>query len=311
MTFLITFFKFLFLLLLVGFIGMFGTREVLLYLAGQQVVSDVRFITQSSHWDELVVLCDPDSANVTEIPFDGFQVRFSSPTEYKIEIHCLSSAAGVYKSAKLPYQVKKTTGSAGFFYDFASKNLTGEVTLELWGQKRIVFSENARPGQNWGKTTLQASVPSSVCSAHGFTCCDAIQELGVGEGVSNGVTDCPAQCFTSCQKRPLLLSFNSDPQANYETRQVLIPKLESSVIFSFVFDDTQSPIKNVVLDFGDGTTQQLEARSGQITKEYVCRQQTCSFKAKLTGTDARDIPSAQTRLSELEIILGAKIADVL
>lgn len=309
MTFLVTFFKLLFLLLLVGFIGMVGTREVLLYMAGQQLVSDVRFITQPSRWDELVVLCE--GGVVTEAPFDGFQVRFTSATEYSVETHCLASVAGVYKSAKLPYQVKKTTGSAGFFYDFTSKNLTGEVTLELWGQKRIVYAEGSRPGQNWGKTTLQSSVPSSVCTAHGFVCCDAVQELGQGEAISNGVTDCPASCFTSCQKRPLLLSFNTDPQANYETRQVLIPKLEASVIFSFLFDDTQSPIKNVVLDFGDGTSQEVTTRNAQLTKEYTCAQAPCTFKAKIVGTDTREIPSAQTRLSELEIILGATIPGML
>jgi hypothetical protein len=309
MTFLVTFFKFLFLLLLVGFLGMFGTREVLLYLASQQVVSDVRSITQSSRWDELVVLCE--GGVVTEVPFDGFQVRFISATEYKVEAHCLASAPGVQKTAKLPYQVKKTTGSAGFFYDFTNKNLTGEVTLELWGQKRIVYAEGNSPGQNWGKTTIQASVPSSVCVAHGFTCCDAVQELGQGESVSNGVTDCPTQCFTSCLKRPLLLSFNSDPQANYETRQVLVPKLEAAVIFSFLFDDTESPISNVKIDFGDGTSQEVTTRNGQLTKEYVCKQTTCTYKVKLVGVDAREIPSANTRLSELEVIMGAIIPGAL
>ncbi len=308
MTFLLTFFKILFLFLLVGFVGMLGTREALLYFAGQQLVSDVRTLTQPSQWDKMTPLCE--STNPAEIPFDGFQLRFVSDTSYKVEVHCLTSLAGEYKTGKLPYQVKKTTGSPGFFYDFASRNLVGEVTLELWGQRRIVFADNARPSQSWGKTTLQSSVPASVCAAHGFGCCDAVQEIGVGDAIRDGVTDCPGGCFASCQKRPLLLSFNSDPQVKHETRQAIVPAQQGSVIFTFLFDDSESSLGKAVIDFGDGTSQEVTTRNGQVTKDYQCSQARCVFTARVMGTDVRGIESAQTRLSEIEVVLDPLAVNV-
>lgn len=309
MTFLSTFLKFLFSLLAFAVLGFFSAREIILYLASQQLVSDVRFITQPSRWDQLVTLCSPNEVNVAETPFDGFQVRFLSANEYRIETHCLNGTPAPLRTMKFRYGVKKTTGSAGFFYDFANKNLTGEVTLEFLGQKRIVFSENALPGQNWGSTQLRSGVPASVCAAHGAVCCDAVHEVGQGEALQSGVTDCSARCYSSCLKRPILLSFNSDPVAEHEARQIIVPQLEASIIFSYLFDDVQSPVNAVRIEFGDGTSQDLKTHNGQISKEYRCATAPCVYRAKILGTDERGISSAQTRLSEIEIILGLERTD--
>lgn len=306
MTFLSVFFRFVALFLIVGILGFFGSREFLLYAASQQVASDAKELTRQTNWKNIVGLCQAQI--VTEAPFTGFQLRFTSNQTYNLEAACASALPALWQSKKLPYGVVKTTGTPGFYFDFESKTLSGEITLELWGQKRYVYGDTTGTGHTWGKTELRASAPASVCVAHGLTCCDVAQEIGEGDVQIEGVTDCSGQCYPSCLRRPVLLSFQTDPFSDYETREVPL-RGSNLVLFSYVIDDRDAPLSKVTIDFGDGTSETKDTRSGQVSKNYECAQEPCRFTAKITAEDTRGIETASTRLSEFTIIVGAALPD--
>ncbi len=304
MTFLNVFFRFVALFLFLAVFGYFASRELILFYAGNQVVNDIKQLSRETNWKNLVDLCQ--STIVTQAPFNGFQLRFTSGKSYNLEVSCVSALPALWKAKELPFGVVKTTGTPGFYFDYENKNLSGEITLELWGQKRIVYGDTSGAGQTWGKTELRGNVPASVCAAHGLLCCDAQQEIGEGDAQSEGVTDCSGQCYPSCVRRPVLLSFQSDPFADYQTREVPL-RGSNLVIFSYVVDDRDAPLKNVTIDFGDGTSQELTTRTGQATKTYECATQPCRYTARIVAQDSRGVETAATRLSELTIIVGAPL----
>lgn len=307
MSFLSLFFRWVVLLIVVSTIGFFGARELLLFAASQQVAQDARLVSQTSRWKEQVNGCS--GGLVTETPYDGFQLRFTSPTTYNMEVHCLSAAPAVWQNKQLPYGVTKTTGSAGFYYDFVNKTLSGELTLELWGQKRLVYVDGEKTGHNWGQSLLRAQLPASVCASHGLVCCDSTLQIGQDEPLSAGVTDCPGQCFQSCQQRPVLLSFQADPFMEYETREVPVYGDNTLVLMMYVFDGQESPVKRVVIDFGDGTQQEFTTPTGQAQKTYACAQKPCRYTATIFAEDERGIVSAQTRISTMTVIIGAPLPE--
>ncbi len=174
---------------------------------------------------------------VSGATLDGFQLRFLiiENTCWRYIVWRASPVEWQRKS--LPPLVKKTTGSAGFFYNFTSQDITGELTIELWGHQKLVYAEGKRTCQIWGSTQLRAAKPASVCAAHGLFCCDAELEVGDGELNSRGVTDCPGRCYQACLQRPLLLSLQTDPFADYEQHRLRIAETSAVVLFNFVYDD--------------------------------------------------------------------------
>jgi hypothetical protein len=224
---------------------------------------------------------------------------------YSLEVHCLATGPVERETKSLPFMVRKTTGSAGFFYNYVTQELTGELTIELWGQKKLVFAEGAQARQVWGSTDLRAAQPESVCAAHGFKCCDAVLETGADELFSGGVTDCPASCYPACMKRPLLLSFQTDPPADYEQRRLRMAETSALVLFNFVYDDRESPLSTVTIDYGDGTKEEIAGkRNGQFSKEFACPAAACSFSVRVSAVDERGIESASRRDDTILVELG-------
>lgn len=304
MNFLVTLIRFAVILMVVFFLGFFGGREIVLYWAAAQVAADVRILTIVQRWREAADQCSRPLAEGQV--FDAFQLRFLDDRTYNMEVHCLSLQPAVRETKTLPPMVRKTTGSAGFYYNYVTQELSGEVTLELLGQKKIVFANGDRGQQSWGSTALRTSLPASVCKAHGLRCCDAVQEIGIGELHSGGVTDCAATCYQSCQQRPILLSLQTDPPVDYEQRRLPLQGTSALVLFNFVFDDRESPIEKVVIDHGDGTMQELAGkRNGQFSKEYSCPTANCRFAVRVWAVDQRGIESADTRLGRISVEFGA------
>ena len=310
MNFLYTLIRFAVIGMLLFFVGFFGGRELLLYIASAQVVTDARIVAQPPRWKDQSPQCAQSSIEGQN--FDGFQLRFLDDHSYALEVRCIGIAPAVKETKTLPFGVKKTTGTAGFFFDHVTQNFTGEITLVLWGQKKTIFvDENDAVAQVWGETQARSAVPVSACLAHGLRCCDPVQQAGVGEVVGEGVSDCPGQCYQSCQQRPLLLSFQTDPPGEYEQRRLRLPELSALVIFSYVVDDRESPVGKVTISYGDGTTAELTQSTGQFTKEFQCQTAPCRFAVTLEVEDQRGISLAQSRLLPFFIELGVPGSAVL
>ncbi|MCD8484275.1 hypothetical protein LRY65_00160 [Candidatus Woesebacteria bacterium] len=300
MNFLSTFLKLSLVLFLIALFGFYGGREIWLFVAAEQVVTDAKHLTYPKQWEDVISGCS--SSTITgSSPFEGFQLRFIDQENYALEVDCTAVQPVAKESTTLPQGVKKTVGSAGFYYDFDLQALSGEIQLEFLGRTRVVYADGETVKQTWGTTTFVASQPASACQAFGLTCCDPVEQQGVGEAVSAGVVDCSQNCFSQCLQRPTLLSFTADPTPNHETRTVSVEGTSSLVIFSYAFDETQAEVESVTIQFGDGTTRTLEDANSLVTKEYACPQRGCVYAATVKAVDVRGVESAESRLSTMVI----------
>lgn len=306
MNFLTTFIRLLIVVLLLGGTVFFGGREIWLLLAGEQIISDAHTLTRPTQWEKYLEGCS-SSLITGSSPFAGFQLRFVDQEKYVLEVDCVAQQPVVKESISLLQGVKKTKGSAGFYYDFQSKEFLGEVQIEFLGRSRVVYVDGENVKQTWGTTQYIVSKPASACQAFGYTCCDAENQQGVGEEISAGVVDCSQNCFSSCLQRPLLLSFQSDPAGDYQERIVRLNGTSALVIFSFAFDESAAAIDTVTLDYGDGTQQSYEQASSLSPKEYSCLSGKCTFVATIQATDNRGVSSPTTRLSTITVELNADL----
>lgn len=306
MNFITTFIRLLIVILLLGGVVFFGGREVWLLLAGEQVISDARTLSRPTQWEKYLEGCST-SVITGSSPFEGFQLRFVDQENYVLEVDCSTQQPVVRESISLLKGVKKTKGSAGFYYDFQSKEFLGEIQIEFFGRSRVVYVDGENVKQTWGTTQYVVSKPASSCQAFGYVCCDAENQQGVGEGISAGVVDCSQNCFSSCLQRPVLLSFQSDPAVDYEERIVRLNGTSALIIFSFAFDETAAPIDAVTLDYGDGTRQSYELAESLSPKEYQCTSGKCIFTATLKAVDTRGVESPVTRLSTITVELNADL----
>lgn len=301
MTFLATFFRFLLILTLIVMVSYFGARELLLYMGGNQLVRAGRFLTNPVHYQPAVTRCL--SGSEAGRSATALQLRFVDTRSYVVELVCLGGQDQEVGRGTLPWRVHRTTGSAGFWYDIASRNFVGELTLELWGQHRVVLVEGDRLRQTWGQTQLRSSQPQSVCIAHGLQCCDAVLQQGEGERQTQGVSDCQGQCFPRCLQRPLLLSLETDPRYEYETRMVRVTPGET-VAFFYSFEEQEAAVGNVRIEYGDGQGETSIDADGQFIHEYACAQSRCQYEVFVQATDSRGLLSPDTRLSRVIVVVA-------
>lgn len=304
MRFLQLFFRLFAVTIIGGLIVAVAGRELWLFAAAQNIARTAQQLTQTNRWQPYFSQCQDRIITDASSPVLGMQLRFLNDREYVIEVACEGQQAAEVQRSTLPMGVRKSTGSPGFSYDIQSQTLSGEMTLQFFRQNRIVYIEGETAGQQWGKTDLRSGIPASQCAAHGLRCCPADEYEGVGLPQADGVLDCPGGCFDSCLRRPILLSFQSDPSISPSTREVVIQGTSGLVLFAYTFDDTESDIQAVTIDYGDGTAETLTSGRGEFEKEFVCTSgQQCRFVVTLQATDVRGVSSPATRLSTLTVVV--------
>jgi hypothetical protein len=325
MRFLRVFFTISFLgLMLLGFI-VIGVIEGRLWWEGDKLASD--FLTvkrlanqaRDKYWEQ----CLADNEIIFEsqkskprIPLKGYRLRFTSDTHYLIEAVCTSTFKGPFQvmDKSLGFGVKKLKGS-GIFIPVTQTGVveSGEedaaTAMVLLGDRYIGREVGLVDGlqvsrltspQNWFSEGEQAA--ETECEGWGNSCCDPVTQVGVGTPEER-VLDCRGQCYEVCRERPIIVYFNSDPLMNTVSRSVVITGSEVVVTFGFEVADTDSQIALVVLNFGDG--EKYTAKSTKETAEhtYRCAQGTCRFEAKIEATDSEGLKLADSRLSEITVIL--------
>lgn len=304
MKFLSLFFRFLGAVVIIFLFTLVVGREIWLFLGAQEVARQAQRLTQVARWQPYYSNCRAELALGSDIPFRGIQVRFIDQETFVSEIDCIGQNPFEIDRFTLPMGVKKTTGSAGFFFDPMTQVLSGEVTISFLGQSRVVYTESQKISQQWGQSIVRSELPVSQCSGHGLKCCDALEFQGEGLPMSGGVLDCPGGCFDSCLRRPVLLSFQSDPSLS-QTRVLELVGQNQFVTFAYTFDLQESELESVIIDYGDGTQDTGLSPTGQFEKEFSCPgTSVCSFTVTLQATDARGVVSAPTRLSTLQVSLN-------
>ncbi len=315
--------------IIIGGLVILVLREVVLVAGASSLSGDYKSLLNKNYSQE----CMRQHGYVQ----DYFtQIRFTSNREYKTEVVCadFTSTPIVLESKKLPILLFKTSIGSGFVID--ERKLPSTIKLSSLGRKIFVYTENGQMHSNYLRPAdLDYELgPVSVCQAHDYQCCDLDVQSGEGEQLTR-VNDCPKSCYTSCLLRPVVLSFNTRPALDTETRIVEV-RANELVTFSYVVGDGKTDVfagqiaKNeelnllekmqaliagpksskagglslpvtVTIDFGDGEIWQSNKLQDTIDHQYACTSQTCVFQVKLSASDSRGVLSVGNELTRMII----------
>jgi hypothetical protein len=287
-------------LVMVGGIGYLGLREVLLFMASNQVQTSVFTLRQISRNPiSYVQQCKEKGSIGNEKMISQVRLRFLNDHDYQTEVVCDQFPFDpiVIKKETLPWLTQKLPGSAGIVYG----NDHSGVGLTIWGRKRDVVVENQEVSQQSTGTSTYGLSPVSSCGGYGFMCCQPDTQSGVGD-VYIQVNDCPKTCYASCKARPVVLSFGTDPFAEGSPRMLTVKNGEA-VNFNYVVAAASTPRVLVNLTFGDGQNQEIQSLTGEATHTYNCPTGSCRYTASLTVRDANGGVAAQTPLTQIQVVV--------
>lgn len=321
------FFTTLLQIIVIGAIVLLLLREILLVVAAGAMKSHYATLLAKNYGH----ICSQEFGYTQEY---WTQLRFVDTKAYQLELVCADFVAQpvVLEQKKLPPLVSKTSIGSGFVID--DHKLPYTMRLSVLGRSIHMFSEEHKLYSQYlfPRDLDYALGPVTACQAHGYQCC--ILDVQSGQGVQvTDVNDCPKSCFESCLLRPTVLSFNSRPAADFESRVAEVD-VSQPVTFSYVIGNGKSDVfadqlsKDqerglweraqvllnqstsdsglslpviVVLDFGDG--EQVSSSNLQDTFEhvYTCKSRACFFNATLSATDALGTPTLESELSKIVI----------
>lgn len=289
---------------IVGAISFLVVRETLLFLSVQQIKTDLKAAVnvayQTAEYKNLCRekgLIDSSTELIKEV-----RLRFTSDNEYQTEVVCtqFSLEAIPVKENTLPYWVKKIPGQSGIVW-LADQS---GVSLKLWGRQRHVYVEKDQFVDHVLAGTL--TNPKSSCSGYGYSCCLSEESLGQGLQITQ-VTDCTQSCFQSCIARPVVLSINTDPIFDPQSRSLRV--VSGTTVAFEVVADTRDPLEDQELasyqiSYGDG--QQETKTKSQLPFEhtYYCSTGNCFYPVQVKVVNANQIDSALTTVSQLRVIVN-------
>jgi len=225
------------------------------------------------------------------------QLRFLSDRQYQLEAICeqFSLEPIVIEQGEFPLQVRKVPGSSGLVFGQAR----GKVAVELWGRSREVLVEANEVVEVFSRQELPGIQPLSSCGGYGYQCCQSEVSIGTGSQWTEAV-DCPQTCFSTCQPRPVILTFQTDPPMDSVNRTLQITSGQV-VEFSYLLDITEELGLRVKLDYGDGQSAQLGQSQDTSRHIYDCNLPECNYTANLTVSEFTGVTSASTPLSQVTI----------
>lgn len=314
------------LLLVVGVLGAVGlviARESLMWHGVRTFKNDIRALRKLNGSSD----CNALSGAVAMGEQESRQLRFSSSSEYALEIVCPSFPEDPLVSQKrsLPWLVTKLPGSAGITIVAEGESFVG---LTVFADAVAMMPESVRPWLGWisrselvglqdgeiiakrwdgSEPVMSATAfgtgPISSCEGFGFSCCDAQTQYGMGDAI-NDLPSCPANCYARCLARPLIVSWRSNPIVDWETNAVELPSGGSIELYYVVDDaDTAGPWQ-ATIDFGDGEETTFDGKEGVVEHEYLCDQELCEYTAQVVVENATGAQSAVTDIARLLVRVG-------
>lgn len=320
-------------------VGILVIREIVLAVGVNQVTSSMKALKQIEAKGQYV----NDCLSKGSTPVDGeeiltLQLRFTSDTEYVTEVVCSQFTLDPINidTVKLYPMVKKLPGNSGIIW---GDYLSG-VHLSALGRQGVVYVEDRVINNNYREVVgLEIETdPVASCGGYGFKCCQDGFEQGIGDQLV-GVTDCPKACYASCQERPVVLSFNSQPFFDTKTRRVSIASGQT-VTFSYVVSDSQEdsfsvedvgksdavaytvlsvaekvlekgpeekPTQEalVVVDFGDGQQEVVSELQGTVNHAYTCSKTSCLYKVTARARNSLGVESADNLINTIMVVVGS------
>jgi hypothetical protein len=285
--------------LLIGVIavlGFFIGREVWLEVASAQVRSAAQELRQIARNPQgYAEQCLQRGSLRGQSLIESLQVRFIDDRSYVIEAVCNQFRLDpiVINSGTLPLFVTKLPGSSGITWGEKSSG----VTVALWGRTRSVLVENEEITKPSSIDLKRVSGPVTSCQGYGYQCCDAAVSMGEGEPFAQ-VLDCPKSCFASCQARPILLSFSSDPFPDPATRE-LEARAGEPITFSYILELPSGRVPTVTVDYGDGEVATSAKDNDSLSHTYSCLQALCRYQVDLKVVDDTGSTTNETPISRL------------
>lgn len=264
-------------------------REILLLWATSQLEADAKTLRQvvvsRSHIDQCR---DKGSAPLEGEDIAMVQLRFSSNTEYILEIVCdqYRLVPITIRTASLPFMVTKSPGSSGMIFGTAYS----AVEVSVLGRHRtVVVADKTIETSN--DPVPAGTGPVAACGGYGFTCCSVESKIGTGEQITQAA-DCPQSCFSQCQKRPVLLSLTAEPYIDAKTRTVALTDGQQLIVY-FTVEPGVGQVITARMDFGDGTVEQVVSSKGSFVHTYDCQSGTCQFTARMSIQDDAGVVAAE------------------
>ena len=304
----------LFFLLVLG-VGFYFTREYLLYRGVENFKKSVLVVRKNNTGSSACAAKAPDLLGVNTSGADIItQLRFTSSSEYVAEVLCpgYSFDPIILDSKELDTYVTKVAGASGIVLGPERTGIELAVFEELQNRINSALNTNFQfiqknstvvmednqfvvllPGEDLG------TGPATSCEGYGFQCCQSDSQVGVGEPLL-GTATCEKSCYSSCVRRPIVLSMNTNPFFDVQTRTLTVNSGES-VDFGYVVDTGASETVQVVMNYGDGVTEDSIETSATLSHIYNCPTDFCEYQASLVASDSWGITSADTQVSRLQV----------
>lgn len=315
MKLLTTFISIVVFVLFLSGVAFYFTREYFLYRGVENFKKSVLVVKRNASAStacadkapDLLGVIDSDTQPVT-------QLRFISSTEYVAEVLCpgYSFDPNTISQQSLDDYMTKLPGSSGLLLGTERTGVELAVFQQL--QKEI----NTTLGTNFTFIQKNRSVvmeggsfvtslpdedlgvgPIASCQGFGYQCCQSDSQVGVGDPLL-GAVGCEQSCYSSCIQRPVVLSMNTNPFFDVKTRTLNIRSGES-VDFAYVLDTGASETVQVIMDYGDGMSENSTEKTATLSHVYNCAADACEYQATLIATDAFGTQSAITPISQLQI----------
>jgi len=290
-------FSALLIIILVFVVGFLIFRETMLLVASSQIKGALKALRQiERNPTDYYYKCREKGGDEAEAVPELFQLKFIDNKNYQLEIICRQFPFDpiIVSQRQLPLMVNKVKGGSGLIWGNAESNLG----LEILGRKTLVTVKNenmqvVKFKADFGKT------PIASCQSYGFTCCQEETSIGIGSQLLETL-DCPRSCFDSCQSRPIILSFTSDPFYESKSKTVSIKRSEE-IDFSYVIDGGDGNLKAAKISFGDGQEYDFFDTTGSVAHKFVCNKSFCNYEVKITATDMKNVNSADTGVTKIVV----------
>lgn len=292
------------------FLVVLGAAAGVAFLVGREFLLTLGVTTMRSSFREVADIAKNTGTYAAECRKKGIveldessiksiQLRFTSDTQYQIEVVCRQFSLDpiVIKQDQLPEFVTKVPGFSGVIWGEA---LSG-VAIQAFGKTKSIFVEGEAINLGTLQDVAGALGPPTSCQGQGFTCCPAETTIGEGRSLQN-VTDCSANCYESCLRRPIVLSFSTQPFFDLKTREVIISRGEQLTV-AYVTDFAGSKSLDITIDFGDGQVQRMSEFSGNTVHQYECSQAACRYDLRLTAINENGVEAAETAITRVTVIV--------
>jgi hypothetical protein len=265
-------------------------------------LNDVKSLSRlSQKIQQYIPACQEAPGSSENSSPNGFQLRFTDNHHYVIELVCslIEDTPIQLSEGTLPPFITKDPGSSGFYYSQA-EDLTANIQLRSFGKTKVI---QARTDKISFPATYDTSstVPKNTCSGFGYFCCNDQSQTGTGEHRTEGITDCPAQCYATCNTIPFVEFFASDPVANVNASEIAMTTSSLDVTFNYGVQTPDDKVSAVTIDYGDGNTQDASELQGIFVHTFTC-DSTCRYKVTLRVTDTKGRTSVENKTGTIYIV---------